>query len=443
MARVVTGGKSQKGLVPDEADFTSPADVPSFWETRPVLTHIRDLALSRVISPWGLLGYDLALVSATTDHTILIPGEGESRSVLNMFVALVGPTGAGKGETQKAAHQMVAYDPDLLARMGPGTGEGFLAGYVDAGAKGVTQHHYNALITAPEVTTLNKIIERPGSTVEGIICSAWAGEQLAFATSDKTKRRAVESFTYRMGMVLGVQPAKAGPFIRGVDQGLVQRFLWLPVREPQNEIPPAPEPLVIEPPAMRVLMNEDMDMDPMHLQVMTVADSILDEIRAERMVRTHESLLESNPNSHRMQQRLRVAGNLAIIDGRADKVTVEDWELAGTVMNVSDYYREMVLQAVRDADRKVNQAAGRHEADRITSRDAKLRQDREAAVERVADVILRKAGKQGGSLSNRDITQAIRSSDRHLKEEAVEHLLGTRQLRRRGSRYEVAGGDAE
>ena len=358
------------------------ADAPviassDFWDSREILSHIYDVALSRIVSPWGLLGYAMALVSATTDHTIVLPGLGGSVTAMNIFMAAVGPTGAGKGETRKAAFELVEYDENLLAIMGAGTGEGFLAGYTEAGSRGNTRTHYNALVTVDEVKVLTKIIERPGSTIEGIICSAWAGERLAFATSDKTKRRTVEPFTYRMGMAMGVQPRLAGPFIRGVDQGLTQRYLWLPTREPQTEVPDEPDRMVITPPVMHAIDPDPDDFPaalvPLELQPMRVPALVTEEIRAERLSRTQESLLTDNLNSHRMQQRLRVAGNLAIMDGRADKLSIEDWELAEEVIQVSDQYRDFVTAAVSDSARQASVAAGKNEATRMQARDEQLR----------------------------------------------------------------------
>jgi Protein of unknown function (DUF3987) len=428
------------------------AEVPvitdsDFWTSREILQHIRDLALSRVISPWGLLGYTLALTSATTDHTIVLPGLGGSLTSMNIFTALIAPTGGGKGETVKAGHELVEYEAYLLANLGPGTGEGFLAGYTEAGVRGNTRTHYNAFVTVDEVRTLGKIIERPGSTVEGVMCSAWAGEMLAFQTSDKSKRRMVDRFTYRMGMGMGVQPTQAGPFIRGVDQGLTQRFLWLPTREPQTEIPEAPDPMVIKPPRMREAFDENddgevnpMDLSDLKLRPMRVPPPIMDEIAADRLARTHDSLLKVDLNSHRMQQRLRVAGNLAVMDGRSDKISTEDWQLAEAVVEVSDQYRDYVVTAVGESVRQANVAAGKNDAARMKARDEQLRKTEQDEIKRVANVILRKAkrlARDNEKLTNREASRAVQGKDRHLQAKAMVHLVAE------GSLSEVGDGKWE
>lgn len=427
----------------DDADGGLLAEAPvisdsDFWESREILRHIRDVALSRVISPWGLLSYTLALVSATTDHTIVLPGLGGSLTSMNIFASLVAPTGGGKGETVKTGEELVEYEARLLAIMGPGTGEGFLAAYTEAGRGGNTRTSYNALITVDEVRTLGKIIERPGSTVEGVMCSAWAGEMLAFQTSDKSKRRMVERFTYRMGMAMGVQPTQAGPFIRGVDQGLTQRFLWMPTREPQTEIPEAPEPRVIKPPRMREAFDEDdegnvnpMDLEDLKLRPMRVPPSIMEEISMDRLRRTHDSLLKVDLNSHRMQQRLRVAGNLAIMDGRSDKVSTEDWQLAEQIVLVSDQYRDYVTTAVGESVRQANVAAGKNDAARLMARDGHVRKTEQDDLKRVANVMLRKARrleKAGKPITNRELSRAIDSKDSHLRPKALEHLIAEGEL---------------
>src|SRR5258708_1056780 len=81
--------------LPAGGSASIPVDA-DFWESREILTYIRGLALSRIVSPWGLLGYVMALVSATTDHLIVLPGFGSSVTAMNIFLAAVGPTGAGK-----------------------------------------------------------------------------------------------------------------------------------------------------------------------------------------------------------------------------------------------------------------------------------------------------------------------------------------------------------
>jgi hypothetical protein len=427
------------------------ADIPvadDFWESREILGYLHDLALARIVSPWGLLGYTLALVSATTDHTLILPGLGSSVTSMNLFLAAVGPTGAGKGEVRKAALSVVEYDEALLSMMGAGTGEGFLAGYVEASSRGCTRTHYNAFVLVDEVTTLTKIGDRQGATAEGIICSAWSGERLAFQTSDRNKRRTVEAHSYRMGMAMGVQPMLAGPFIKGVAQGLTQRFLWLPTREPQTRLVEEPEPRTIKPPKMWEAFSEDDEdgppagMLPPKLHAMHVPGSIMEEIANDRLARTHESLLVNNPDSHRMQMKLRVAANLAIMDGRSDKITYEDWQLADQVMQVSDYHRKFVTTAVNESARSASAAAGKYDAARQQARDEQLRADDLAAVERVAQVIFRKARKRdkdGEVLRKMDVSQAVQSKDRYLQDRAMAYLLADGKLTEVGQdRWEVA-----
>lgn len=85
MARTVTGKQNRKAAVPDVGELSSPLDSDDdFWEARPMLTHIRDLARARRVSPWALLGTTMAHAVAATSHRVVLPplvgGYGRSTS---------------------------------------------------------------------------------------------------------------------------------------------------------------------------------------------------------------------------------------------------------------------------------------------------------------------------------------------------------------------------
>jgi hypothetical protein len=65
---------------------------------------------------------------------------------------------------------------------------------------------------------------------------------LGYAYRDPTKRLPIPAHSYRLGLILGVQPGRAAPLLGDADGGTPQRFLWLPTLDPGAELdaPPAP-----------------------------------------------------------------------------------------------------------------------------------------------------------------------------------------------------------
>jgi hypothetical protein len=71
---------------------------------------------------------------------------------------------------------------------------------------------------------------------------------LGSANADAVRRVILRKHTYRFGMVVGVQPEKAGPLLFDAPAGTPQRLIWLPATDPAIPNRPAPTPprLVID-----------------------------------------------------------------------------------------------------------------------------------------------------------------------------------------------------
>src|SRR5690606_20898079 len=101
---------------------------PDFWRARPALTHILEFARARRAGPWAVLGVVLARVVAATEPNIVLPPVVGSAKSTNMFVALVGPSGGGKGAAEGAAADAVEFIgsnsvPVLIEEFPVGSGE--------------------------------------------------------------------------------------------------------------------------------------------------------------------------------------------------------------------------------------------------------------------------------------------------------------------------------
>ena len=207
------------------------ADADGFWQARPILTHIRDYARARRASPWATLGAVLARVVTATTPGVRLPPLGKPRAgggemSLNTFVALVGESGAGKDVAIETA--AAAVDVGQVNVHGPGSGEGLSHLYVHRVKDEIVQHTVSVLLVAREVATLTALLGRQSSTLGGALRSAYTGAELGFSYADKDKRLPVPQHAYRLGLIVGVQPAMAGPLLDEAVSGTPQRFIWLP-----------------------------------------------------------------------------------------------------------------------------------------------------------------------------------------------------------------------
>jgi len=172
--------------------------------SRPVLEHIRVFARARMCSPWAVLGVVLARVVASVPPFVVLPPVIGSAASLNLFVALVGASGGGKG----AAEDAVTLNGPDVATVGSGEGIAHLYAHREKGE--VVRDRDAVLFTVPEVDNLVALGQRQGSTLLPQLRVAWMGERLGFSYADKAKALPIPRHSYRMGLVLGVQPGRAG-----------------------------------------------------------------------------------------------------------------------------------------------------------------------------------------------------------------------------------------
>lgn len=217
--------------------MSDPAD---FLFRRDVLKHIRDFARARRVCPESTLAAVLVRATCMIPPHVTLPAIVGGRTSLNLFAALVGPSGAGKGGSESAAREAIQFVgasvPEPLLELPPGSGEGIARTFQEV--DGETVH--TALFTAPEVDTLGALMGRQGSTLEGEIRKVFAGETLGFTNAHKHTRTQVARLSYRAGLVVGVQPLRAGALLNGADGGTPQRFIWAPVLDrDMPDVPPA------------------------------------------------------------------------------------------------------------------------------------------------------------------------------------------------------------
>lgn len=383
----------------------------AFWTARPELEHVRAFARARRAGPWAVLGVVLARAIAATEPNVKLPAIVGRAVSLNMFCALVGPSGGGKGAAEGAAAEAVVFTDSsgvsiTIPELPVGSGEGIARTFL--GSESESESTTRVLFSAPEVDTLAAIGARQGSTIMGELRKVYMGEQIGFANSNKATRTPVPAHGYRASLLVGVQPLKAGPLLADADGGTPQRFVWLPVDDPDapDDRPPTPEPWAVKVTGYKA--------DNVEMAVPQIARDAMDVHRLAVLRGEAADPLDG----HKMLTRLKVAAALAILAGRVN-VTEQDWALGATVIRVSDRTRTGVVQAAADRARETVRAraeARATEAGIIEDR-ADLR-DRE----RIRGAVLRCLERRG-TVSRKDLRNTLKSTLRDRFDVALADLL--------------------
>ncbi|WP_222267413.1 hypothetical protein [Modestobacter marinus] len=407
---------------PTAAPAPAAADL---WDARPVLRHLHHFARARGVAPLAVLGVALARVVAATPVGYLLPPLVGGPGSLNLFVALVGPSGAGKGAARAAAEDAldlagwrdgldgstVLHTPDV------GSGEGVVHQYArwqkKDGQEGVAQVRESVLFDVPEIDQATAVSSRQGSTLMPVLRKAWSGEALSFAYADPTKRLHVRAHSYRMALTAGVQPGRAGALLDDADGGTPQRFLWMPVTDPDmpRERPAEPQPWTVPLPGRQATGRA----------VVFVCAEARDAITEAHWRRSRG---EGNAlDGHALYAQLKVAAALADLDGHlgAAGVTVEDWQLAGLLMDVSDATRTGVQAELRRSATEANKA--RAEADAVRE-IVKTETVEAAAVQRASKAAMTVLGKQPGEwMTGAELRRAVHNRVRPHLDAALDGLV--------------------
>ncbi|WP_267616911.1 hypothetical protein [Gordonia bronchialis] len=374
-----------------------------FW-SRASLAHVRDHARASMVSPWSLLGSVLARVACSTDADVVLPPIIGGPASLNLVVALVGSSAAGKDTTESAARACTDL-PDV-SELPLGSGEGVARTFAppppprkdQPPAEQITR----ALLTATEVDTVSAIASRQGSTLMPVLRQLYSGSTLGAANSAPDRRVIIPAHTYRACVVIGVQPERAG-VLASDTAGTRQRVLWMPTADHDTpEITPdAVAPLHVE--------------RDLRARILGVPADIVELIRAHRRAVLREDPDIDLGDGHRMLTRLKVAAALMLLDSRPDEITAEDWELAGAVMRVSDATRARVDRVLAEDGRAANRARAHATAERDNA-------VAERRVQRAAAGILARLERADGPVSLGVLRKALRSDLRPEFQPAMDRL---------------------
>ena len=380
----------------------------AFWSSRPVLQHVLTLARARGVGPWAVLGSTLARATATVPSDISLPGIVGGRMSLNLCIALVGPSGGGKGAAMATAADGFNFGDIEIVPLG--TGEGIARTFCPIGTKpGEPNPLTTAIFDAPEIDTFAAIATRQGSTLSAELRKVYSGEQLGFGNAGKDTRNVVPAGSYRACLTVGVQPLRSHTLLGAADGGLPQRFAWMPTSDPDAPDEPSTDPGVwnVQQPSWLRAVGSRVDL--------IVPEVATDAIRAHRLAVLREEPGVDPLDGHALLTRLKVAAALMALDGRTI-IDNTDWRLAGHIMDVSNYTRERCRRALDDAHRRTltARALDAAERDEIIS---------ERKLQRAKQAVLRRLDRHGGApIQQREIRRGLKSDIRDYFDPATDEL---------------------
>ncbi|MGG5753250.1 hypothetical protein ACQ3I4_11585 [Zafaria sp. Z1313] len=338
-----------------------------FWNSREFLATIHNVALARLVSPYAVLAHVLARVAASTPPHVVLPAFVGSKGSLNVIIALVGPSGSGKGAASGASHDAVVTPEVFTAPLG--SGEGMVKAFAHRERNkdnewNTVMDRTRVLFHADEADTLAALGSRTGSTTSSLMRSAWSGERLGATYADETKRVVLEPHSYRAVVTLGVQPKRSATLLGEAAGGTPQRVLWMPSTYAELvEDPPEPfdayELPVLNWDGASGAGNDFLIEFPAHVAAC---------VRKERLKNARGESEVSELDSHSTQSRLKVAALLAILNGKK-KASRVDWHLAGHIMAVSDRTRSECTAAIEELEADASRERGRQRAVEKSARE--------------------------------------------------------------------------
>lgn len=394
-----------------------PPEPDDFWAQRPVLAHLRKAALARRVSPWAVLGVALVRVITAVPPFVVLPPIVAGRGSLNLFIALVGPSGSGKGGATTTATEtlLTAGTGERFATHSLGSGQGIAHSYGKREKDGsFVRHSVSALFVAEEIDAMGSAARQVGSTLLPELRSLWMGEALGKMYVDPAKRIEIPSHSYRAGLIAHVQPARASTLLDDVDGGTPQRFVWLPTTYPHSDLrPEAP----VAPWRWRCPVWRATTAEPG--MPLPVCDEAWEAIDGSALSRARG---EGDPlDGHRLFCQLKVAAALGILDGRPT-VTLADWELAQRVMAISDQTRAVVVEALRSVKVRAHEDKAFGAAVTALAVDEALS---DAATKRVLKVLQRHIPMSPDRITRTELRKRVNSRDRAHFDEAMARLLAT------------------
>ena len=383
----------------------------NFWDHRENLSLIYTAALAQMTSPWAVLACCVARLLALTPPTLRLPALVGGDGSLNWFGAIVAKSGGGKGAAMAVADRLVVSD-DVYIR-GAGSGEGMIEAYRRANEG---QEVQSILFSIDEVDSLASLKDRSGQTTMSVIRSGFSGENLGYTYRGRAKE-VVPRHTYRMAMLVSVQPERAAALFDDAGGGTPQRFQWFIGRDRRITADPAPWPTRKgEPRRIPLISAGDLSRAS---GIIPVPDELRDTIRQARAASMSGD--DQALDGHALYCREKFAFALALMDGRTN-ISDDDWKLSGIAASVSDWTRTDAQRKLADAADDAARARGRAMGISRSASDLAGRRERGLADERILRWLIGRLEADPAKVwTQSDLYRSAASRDRHLIDSAITH----------------------
>lgn len=372
-----------------------------FWGRRPSLTTVYDGALARMCSPWAVLAHCAARVLALAKPRLVLPPLVGGKGSLNWFAAIAASSGGGKGSAARVARELV--DEHVLTR-NLGSGEGLIDAYIKTPgtAKTEPELYDSVMFVADEIDTLAALSARTGATLPSMLRSAFTGDTLGFSNRKASSLHLKEN-TYRLTLVVNVQPGRAGALMGDIHGGMLQRFMWFPGVDARISAE------VADFPADKLTLPRWVGFWANGCELAVPVEAAR-RIREERVKSQRGE--QSHLDTHALFVREKFAYALAALDGR-DEMSGEDWELAGIAAAVSDHTRTWVAAQLEKTRHDEAAELGELRGVAAEAADNQKLIEQTRRVQRVRRWLLGKLDEAPGNrMTNRELTQKITSRDR-------------------------------
>lgn len=421
------GGDPGPGVVDvDEGEGPSPAlglNLPEeFWEASDTLTHIRDAALSRLVSPDATLVSVLARVAAMTAPTVKIPAFVGSQATFDFMTVVVAASSGGKSVSNDVSADLLpGRNKQVMLDAPIGSGEGIIQAFMgfDEERKEMSYkhgQHHSIHFTIDEGLALVRQGARQGTTVLPTLLSAWSGKTLGQLNASVETKRLVPGGKRRVAATINMQTANGWMLWEHASSGLVSRCLfgWAHAPVP-DELPEWPGPLDIKlGHGWGSIIETEVGYPP----------EVAQAVREARVAVMTGSRVLGDDEGHDGLVRVKTAGLLAFLHSRRD-VTTLDWDLAGLLLHSSNAIKRHLQSTKRQHDQQ--QAVTRATA----AGHARLVEDEvvdRGKIERVKAAVIRKLGRSQGHLTVKDIRDSLDRPVRLQLPAAIEELLEEKRI---------------
>ncbi len=398
-----------------------------FWERRSYLKTIWQESFNSIASPWAVLGAVMVRAQLSVPSDVILPRIRGGQASTTLYATIVSDSGGGKTSADALASELVPLGDEVkLVRAGSRQALGQACAANDA-----------VLASYDEMTVLLSTLRSTnGDGMDGDLCSAWFGGRLSNDVLNDKNSYSADSHSYKLGTFAGMQLSLAGKVREHQGIGLLQRLLFLPAHEPRRHLCPE-DPVYDQVPQLLLPRDNTERSTSVGPPAASGAGQMAVRQRIEVPIEVARTLRKmpdvGGMDSHLGLMQLKVAHSLGVLDGRTLEITMDDWELAATVMDVHLATRQAVMDSL--ARQRISHARDLGEMDQIR----KNTEDPSTRISRKAAEIIKDAGPEGISLS--DLRRKIAHRDRTMFDElgAVDILCSNGLVEAKGHRAYWAG----